>query len=46
MYILTTEKPGRGKHLFMPFEIVSICVYGFGTFSDTCRTAAYSQLHK
>ena len=38
-----TEKQGGGKLMFMPFEIVSICVC---TFSETCRTAAYSQLHK
>ena len=35
---------GGGKLMFIPFEIVY--VYGFGTFSETCRTAAYSQLHK
>ena len=32
--------------MFMPFEIVSICVWLWYFFSETCRTAAYSQLHK
>ena len=32
MYILRTVKQGGGKLMFMSFEIVSICVYGFGTF--------------
>ena len=41
MYILRTEKQGGGK--LMPFEIVSICVW---LFSETCRTAVYSHLHK
>ena len=27
MYKLRTEKQGRGKLMFMPFEIVSICVW-------------------
>ena len=27
MYILRTEKQGGGKLMFMPFEIVSICVW-------------------
>ena len=27
MYILRTEKQGGGKPMFMPFEIVSICVW-------------------
>ena len=45
MYILRTEKQGGGKLMLMPFEIVY--VYGFGIFfSETCRTAAYLQLHK
>ena len=46
MYILRTEKQGGGKLKFMPFEIVYVYVHGFGTFSETCRTAAYSHLHK
>ena len=45
MSILRTEKQGGGKLMFMPFEIVSICVW-LWYFSETCRTAAYSQLHK
>ena len=27
MYILRTEKQGGGKLMFMPFEIVSLCVW-------------------
>ena len=46
MYILRTEKQGGGKLMFMPFEIVSICVWLWYFFSETCRTATYSQLHK
>ena len=46
MYILRTEKQGEGKLMFMPFEIVGICVNGFGTFSETCFSAAYLHLHK
>ena len=46
MYILRTEKQGGGKLMFMPFEIVSICVWLRYFFSETCHTAAYSQLHK
>ena len=44
MYILRTENQGGSKLMFMSFEIVY--VYGFGTFSETCRSAAYSHLHK
>ena len=46
MYILRTEKQDGGKLMFMPFEIVSICVWLNFFFLETCRTAAYSQLHK
>ena len=46
MYILRTEKQGGDKLMYMPFEIVSICVWLWYFFSETCRTAAYSQLHK
>ena len=46
MYILRTEKQGGSKLMFMPFEIVSICVWLWYFFSETCRTAAYSHLHK
>ena len=45
MYILWTEKQGGNKLMFMPFEIVSICVW-LWYFSETFRTAAYSHLHK
>ena len=46
MYILRTEKQGGSKLMFMPFEIVSICVWLWQLFSETRRTAAYSHLHK
>ena len=36
---------GGSKLMFMLFEIFSI-LYGFGTFSETCHTAAYSHLYK
>ena len=45
MYILRTEKQGGGKLMFMPFEIVSMCM-DLVLFSETCHTAAYSHLHK
>ena len=32
--------------MFMPFEIVSISVWRWDFFSESCRTAAYSQLYK
>ena len=32
--------------MFMPFEIVSICVWLWYFFSEMCRTAAYSNLHE
>ena len=43
MYILRTEKQGGGNLMFMPFEIVSICVSLWYFFQ---KHAAYSQLHK
>ena len=43
---LKDRKPGGGKLMFMPFKIVSICVWLWLLFSDTRRTAAYSHLHK
>ena len=46
MYILRREKQGGGKLMFMPFEVVSICVWLWYFFQKTCRTAAYSHLHK
>ena len=46
MFILRTEKEGGGKLKFMPFEVVSICVWLWYFFSETCGTAAYSHLHK
>ena len=42
MYILRTEKQGESKPMFMPFEIVSICVWLKFFFPEKCRTAAYS----
>ena len=32
--------------MFMPFEIVSSMCMALVHFSETCRTAAYSHLHK
>ena len=46
MYILRTEKQGGSKLMFMPFEMVSICVWLWYFFSETYRTAANSHLHK
>ena len=46
MYILSTEKQVGSKLMFMPFEIVSICVWLWYFFSETCHTAANSHLHK
>ena len=46
MDILRTEKQSGGKLMFMPFELVSRCVWLWNFFSETCRTAAYSHLHK
>ena len=43
MYILSTEKQGVSKLMFLPFEIVSMALV---LFSETCRTAANSRLHK
>ena len=40
MYISRTEKQDESKLVFMPFEIVSICVWLRYFFSETCRTAA------
>ena len=45
MYILRTEKQSGSKLMFMPFEIVSVCM-ALVLFSETCRTAANSHLHK
>ena len=45
MYILSTEKQGGGKLIVMPFGTVSICV-ALVLFSEACRSAANSQLHK
>ena len=46
MYISRTEKQGGSKLMVMPFEIVSICVWLWYFFSETCRSAAYSHLLK
>ena len=46
MYILRREKQGGSTLMFMSFEIVSICVWLWYFFSETCRTAAYLHLHK
>ena len=45
MYISRTEKQGGSKLMFMPFEIVSLYVCLLYFFSETCCTAAYSQLY-
>ena len=42
MYILRTVKLGGRKLMFTSFEIVSICVWLWYLFSDTCCSAAYS----
>ena len=39
---LRTVKLGGRKLMFTSFEIVSICVWLWYLFSDTCCTAAYS----
>ena len=47
MYILRREKQGGDKLMFMPFIIVSIIMcMALVLFLETCRTAAYSHLHK
>ena len=46
MYIVSTEKQDEDKLMFMPFEVVSICVWLWYFFSETCHTAANSHLHK
>ena len=43
--ILSTEKQGGSKLMFMPFKIVSIRVWLY-FFSETCHTAANSNLHE
>ena len=44
---LKDRKEGWGyKLMFTPFEIVSICVWLWYFFSETCHIGAYSQLHK
>ena len=46
MYILSIEKQVGSKLMFMLFETVSICVWLWYVFSETCHTAANSHLHK
>ena len=43
---LKDRKQGGSKLMFMPFEIVNICVWLWYFFSETCRTAACSHLYK
>ena len=45
MYILSTEKQGGSKLMFMPFESQHMHM-ALALLSETCQTAVNSHLHK